>query len=341
MLACDERPARAYLRMIDDLVDRVDGAHRNAGREKGRLPFFVAFRQERLLQRRDQRRPIRVARGIRRVPRVERQSLETDERAERLPRLLAADAERQITRFRPECLIGQQRRIGSAHRPGDDAVGQVRADHTREDAELTFEHRDVDELPASGLLSGVERGQDAERRVHAGRDVGDRDAAADTRAAGFPGYADQAALRLDHEVERRPVAVGTVLSEARNRTINDAGMPGACARVVDAELLDRPDPKILQHDVGVLEETKEEVLALRMFEIDLDAALVPVQADEVRRLALVERRSPGARDVAVSGRFDLDDLGAVVAEHRRRKRSRQRVSQIQNRDVVERHHDAR
>ena len=112
-------------------------------------------------------------------------------------------------------------------------------------------------------------------------------------------------------------------------------MPGACARVVDAELLDRADAKVLQHDVGALEEAEEELLALRMLEIDLDAALVPVQADEVRRLVVVEGWSPGACDVSVSGRLDLDDLRAVVAEHRRRERTCQRVRKIEDGDVLE------
>src|SRR5256885_2004381 len=66
-----------------------------------------------------------------------------------------------------------------------------------------------------------------------------------------------------------------------------------------------------------------------------DALLVAVQVDELRRLAAVERRPPRARDLAVE-RLDLDDLGPVVAEHRRRERAGEGMRQIQDDEIAER-----
>src|SRR5205823_8431320 len=66
-----------------------------------------------------------------------------------------------------------------------------------------------------------------------------------------------------------------------------------------------------------------------------DALLVAIEVDEIGRLAAVERRAPVARDLAVD-RLDLDDLRAVIAEHRGREWAGERVREIEHDDVLER-----
>ena len=58
------------------------------------------------------------------------------------------------------------------------------------------EHRNVDQLPLAGLFSLVKRKKNADGRVHAGRDVGDRDARA-RRFVGITGGGDDAAFALN------------------------------------------------------------------------------------------------------------------------------------------------
>src|SRR5439155_547650 len=82
----------------------------------------------------------------------------------------------------------------------------------------------------------------------------------------------------------------------------------------------------------------EQLLAFRVLQVDLDALLVPVQVHEVRRVAPVEGRAPGARDVAGARRLHLDDAGAEIGEQRGGQRPGQRVGQIQHGDVVEGKH---
>src|SRR6266851_3701969 len=53
VVAFDEDVARLHLRMVDDAIDRVDGAHGDAGRHQERLPLLVALRQEDFLKSRD------------------------------------------------------------------------------------------------------------------------------------------------------------------------------------------------------------------------------------------------------------------------------------------------
>src|SRR5437660_667543 len=67
-----------------------------------------------------------------------------------------------------ERLVGQQRAVRRAERTRHDAVGQRGGDHARENPELAFEHRHVEELAAPGLLARVEGRQDPESRIHAG-----------------------------------------------------------------------------------------------------------------------------------------------------------------------------
>ena len=189
--------------------------------------------------------------------------------------------------------------------------------------------------PRPVVCARVQRGEDAERRVHPGGDVGDRDAGAHAAAAGLAGHADHAALGLDHEIERGAVAIRAVLAEAGDRAVDDARLPRARLRVADAELVDGADAQVLEHDVGAIEQPEEDRLALGMLQIERDALLVAIQVDEVGRLVAVERRPPGARDLAVE-RLDLDDLRAVVAEHRRRERAGERVGQIEDDEIAER-----
>ena len=203
MLALDERAARRHLRVLDDVIDPVDGAHRDAGRQQDRLPLLVGSRQKRFLQRRDERQAVGVALRVGRVSRIVGQLREPDERTKRLPQLVAADADRDVPRSRVERLVGQQHAVRGTHRLRDDAVREIRADHSRQNAELSFEHRDVQKLPASRFLPRVQRRHDAEGGVHARGQIGDRHARAHAVAARIAGDADHAAFRLDDESAAR------------------------------------------------------------------------------------------------------------------------------------------
>ena len=76
-----------------------------------------------------------------------------------------------------------------------------------------------------------------------------------------------------------------------------------------------------------------------MLEIERDALLVAVDAEEVRALALEKRRSPGARVVAFARLFDLDDARAHVGEQHRAIRARQHARQVQDGDPAEWRHN--
>src|SRR5581483_7346531 len=161
-------------------------------------------------------------------------------------------------RLRSERLIWQQHAVRSPQRSRDETIREVRAEQPRHDAELTFEHRDVDELSASRSCAGVDGRQDAERGVHPGGDIRDRHAGAHAVAAGLAGDADHPALGLHDEIERRAIAIWSVLTEPRHRAVHDAWIPGAALVVADPEFADGADAQVLEHDVRAIEESKED-----------------------------------------------------------------------------------
>jgi hypothetical protein len=128
-------------------------------------------------------------------------------------------------------------------------------------------------------------------------------------------HADHPALRLEDQVERGPIPVRPVLAEARDGAVDDARIPHRGRLVAEAEPGEGTDAVVLEHDVAPLHEAEEELLALRVFQIDLDPLLVPVQAHEVGGLAAGQRRAPGAGDVAGVLGLELDDLGTEVGQH--------------------------
>src|SRR5205085_2780631 len=106
---------------------------------------------------------------------------------------------------------------------------------------------------------------------------------------------------------------GAVLSESRDRAVDEPWISGLHAGEIDAELRHRAHPEVLDQHVYAFRQAEEDFLPLGMLEIEDHALLVAVEGDEVGRVLAVERRPPQPRDVA-RGRLDLDDLVAVVGE---------------------------
>ncbi len=104
-------------------------------------------------------------------------------------------------------------------------------------------HRDVDELTLSGLARGVNRGDHAQRRQRARIDIAHGGAGAIDRPALGAGEARQPAHRLGHDVEGRPVNVGTAagsrIAKAANRAINQRRLAFAKGLIAKAHAVHR------------------------------------------------------------------------------------------------------
>ena len=104
--------------------------------------------------------------------------------------------------------------------------------------------------------------------------------------------------------------------------------------VVEAELGEAARPEVLDQHVRGLDQPPERVGAVGRLQIERDALLAAVQREKEAAGAFDERR-PGARVVAVLRLFDLQDLGAHVAEHHRAERAGDDPREIDTRNRPE------
>jgi hypothetical protein len=99
--------------------------------------------------------------------------------------------------------------------------------------------------------------------------------------------------------------------------------------VPKAKTIDGPRPKVLNHNVHVVEQLQAKINSLRVFEVNRDAAFSSVQAEKERSLAARERRTPPATKFASSGWLEFVDFGSVVGEEQSAVRSGERMGKIQ------------
>jgi len=182
------------------------------------------------------------------------------------------------------------------------------------------------------LLLHPEREHDAKCRVHASGQVRNGNAGTGAVSTRLTGYADHAALSLDNEVKRGAVAVRPVLAKAGNRAINNACISQTRAVVIEPESGKRADAVVLQHDIAALDHSQKRFLAFGIFQIKHHALFVAMQAGEIICFSARQWRTPGACDVSCTGRFNLDDLRAVIGKHGRAKRAGERVAQVEHLD---------
>jgi len=102
------------------------------------------------------------------------------------------------------------------------------------------------------------------------------------------------------------------------------------------ETPENPGTEVLDQHIGALDQSLEDPLAVGMLQIACDAPLVAVDREVIRRHAVDRRRRPVARLVAGPRDLDLHDVGAVIREHQRAVRTRERTRQIDDANAIER-----
>ena len=244
--------------------------------------------------------------------------------------LAVAGGERTVRIDRRVARAGARRRRRAVHRVVERVVHPL---------DQRFEHRDVDVLAAPGLLAVQERREDVRVRVHAGGDVGDRQARLRRLLLGARDR-DEAGLALDQQVVGLLVAVRAVVAVAGDVADDDAGLVRRQRVVRQAEARRRARRQVLHDDVGRFDDQPlEDRLRLRMLDVERQALLRAVGPDEMRREpahALVV----AAREIADAGALDLDDARAEVRELSRRERRGDRVLERDDGDAGQGSHRA-
>ena len=193
--------------------------------------------------------------------------------------------------------------------PAREVVHRLVGEH----ATHAVEQCHVDVLPLARACAAGERRLDRDDAVEPGEEIGDGDTGLLRLAVRLAGELHDAAEALDHEVVaglRRP---GSVLPEARDRAVDEAGVRRAHALVIEPEAHEAADAEVLDHHVRAADQALDEGEIVRVGEVGDDRALAAVAGVEVGGGAVDEGGSPAARVVALRG-LDLDDVGAEIGE---------------------------
>jgi hypothetical protein len=187
---------------------------------------------------------------------------------------------------------------------------------------------------------------DGDGGVEAGDEIGDGDAhfhrLGTRRPIGLTRDAHEPAHALNEIVVARFVLVRTVMTEARQRAIDEARILRRQGIVIEAVAGERAGLEVLDDDMGAPCQPFDERRPFGLREIDGDGALVAVGGKEIGGVAALKKRRPeGARLVALARLFDLQNLGAQIAQDLRGPRSRQHAAQIEDSDMRQRAHGER
>ncbi len=238
-------------------------------------------------------------------------------------------------------------RIAPAH--GRLATRQVVRIHVGQHGHLHIEQCHVDVLAFARSVAVRERREHGDGRIHAGHQVGDRDAgllrAAARLAVALAGNAHEAANTLHDEIVTGALRIRPGLPEAGHRAVDQIGLHFFERRVIEAVFLQLPDLVVFQHHVALRGQFADDPLAFGRSDIDGDRALVAVCREVVGGFARVGafrcfqvRRPPVAGVVADFGSFDLDDVGAEISERLRAPGPGEHACEIQHADMTESAH---
>ena len=113
--------------------------------------------------------------------------------------------------------------------------------------------------------------------------------------------------------------------------VDDLGLHPLAVFVADAEPHRDAGRHVVVHDVGALHELERDLVAALLLEVERDAALAPLAAEE--------RLARHAHAVTGDG-LDLDHVGAEVADHHRPERPGEVLTEVDQAHTFERVHHA-
>src|SRR6202022_3780919 len=126
---------------------------------------------------------------------------------------------------------------------------------------------------------------DRVRGEHAGSDIADWHADTRRTAVGFPRQVLHAPHALQNGVVGGLPRPRTGLPEARDRAVDECWIDLVRLVVIQAEAIHRARPKVLDQDIRGAHETAQRLQAVRRLQVERDAALVAIDAEEVAALA--------------------------------------------------------
>src|SRR5512132_216697 len=185
-------------------------------------------------------------------------------------------------------------------------------------AEDGFVQRGIDVLAAAGLLLVAQRYEYADAAVEAAHIVAERRRAGCNRGA--PRHASEireTAHCVRDPRETRPVLIRPGLTVAGDAQHDQTGVDRPQHLPADAPLLQRAGAEVLAQDIGLLDQSLEQLDPLLAMQVDGHGFLVAPLGEPGERVAAAGRRAEPPAGVAADRVLDLEYLGAEFAEDRR------------------------
>ena len=181
--------------------------------------------------------------------------------------------------------------------------------------------------------------------VHAGEQVGHGHAhflRSAAQVVALTGHTHQTADALHGIVVARPLAVRAGLAKAGHAAIDQLGVQGAQAGVIQAVAGHVADLEVLHKHIAVPNQFADQRLAFGLGDVTGHRSLVAVGAQIVGGLRGVltlgvfqKGGAPSAGVVARAGALDLDDIGPQIGQGLGTPGARQNAGEVENADAVE------
>ncbi len=215
-------------------------------------------------------------------------------------------------------LVRCDQRMSGAGRLRHDAFRKVAGRVPVQLLQRGLQQRRIDALSEAGAQPVNVRSENADRGENAGVDVGNvgnRHARLHRFAAIFTGDADEAAERLQDQVEAAFSRKRSGAAIAGDRAIDQRGVDLTQPFIAQSEPLHHAEAEVLGQHVGLRDHPEQRGFAGVALDVDADRPLAAIEHHERRRQSGVARAPVIARVVAVREFLDLVDVGAHVGQH--------------------------
>src|SRR5262245_26257375 len=238
-----------------------------------------------------------------------------------------------------EALSGAQRTGGTrghvlvAHRLRPHTRNQPIRDHPAHGNKSRLQHRHVDELALAGALAPKQRRCDRKGSRDAPHGIGHRIANPQRRGLPISRYAHDAREPLNDLIVGGVELERTVLTKARDRTIDQVAPHLLERRIAEPKPLHDAGPKILDHHTGRANETTKNLAALRSLQVERERPLTSVLSQKrCAHVGAIESRiGPElARQIARARHFNLDHVGAKLGKLIAAEGTSQHIGQVED-----------
>src|SRR5215472_7849501 len=323
------------LGIVHDLIHRVDrrGRHIRLLEQLEQLRSVVPA--DDFFQHALQLAPVRHPLLIDGEAWIRRQRVPAERPRELLPEAIVGGGDEDpLAVLAAEVAIRRQGGMRGSERLGHGAREQIALGVIGEQAQCGLEQRAVHALTEPRPLALKDRRADPERAQDAGGEIEERDGRAHRRPFRLPRDRHDAAEGLEQRLVAGAVLPRPRAAEGGDRAVDEARVDRREVVVAETEALHRARAEVLDEDVGAAGERLHDLRALRGLEIERHAALVAIEEQIGRRLAVLVGR-PRPRLVAGAGVFHLDDVGAEIGKQGSAPGSRDDAGEIDHANAVE------